>query len=364
MYTVTPTSRSMGHNWLGPLPYEDRRWISRSRTPRRSRRFRREVRAWLEANVPPGITRTPVDRADSLTALPGAARPSAASSAPRAGSIRARPRPTAAAGSTSTTPSSSKKKSIASSSSLPPYYDSGGRLGSATILVWGTEEQKQAFLPPIYRGRGPHLAAPDRARRRLRPGRRDHDAAIRDGDEYVLNGQKIFVGSDHGADRIWMIACTSPERPRHENLSLVHDRRQPAGHHRAAHGADGHRRRGRHRPRAEEHRLLRRRARAGIRAGRRREQRLEGGEHAPRARARRRRPHRPQPRVGSPAALLPGDQARRRAAHAARRHARPARRHLHQDRGPAALRPAQLLADLRASGRAPTRARSSRTTAR
>ncbi len=36
--------------------------------------------------------------------------------------------------------------------SLPPYYDSGGRLGSATILVWGTEEQKQAFLPPIYTG--------------------------------------------------------------------------------------------------------------------------------------------------------------------------------------------------------------------
>src|SRR5688500_8569102 len=36
--------------------------------------------------------------------------------------------------------------------SLPPYYDSGGRLGSASILVWGTEEQRQMYLPPIYRG--------------------------------------------------------------------------------------------------------------------------------------------------------------------------------------------------------------------
>ena len=44
-------------------------------------------------------------------------------------------------------------------------------------------------------------------------------SAIRDGDDYVINGQKIFVGSDHGADRIWMIACTKPGGTRHENLS-------------------------------------------------------------------------------------------------------------------------------------------------
>jgi 3-oxocholest-4-en-26-oyl-CoA dehydrogenase alpha subunit len=43
--------------------------------------------------------------------------------------------------------------------------------------------------------------------------------AIRDGDEYVINGQKIFVGSDNGADRIWMIACTDPHGARHENVS-------------------------------------------------------------------------------------------------------------------------------------------------
>ena len=36
--------------------------------------------------------------------------------------------------------------------SLPPYYDSGGRLGGNSILVWGSEEQKQEFLPQIFRG--------------------------------------------------------------------------------------------------------------------------------------------------------------------------------------------------------------------
>ena len=36
--------------------------------------------------------------------------------------------------------------------SLPPYYDSGGRLGGNSILVWGNEEQKKEFLPKIFKG--------------------------------------------------------------------------------------------------------------------------------------------------------------------------------------------------------------------
>src|SRR6201999_2259502 len=43
--------------------------------------------------------------------------------------------------------------------------------------------------------------------------------ALRDGDSYVLNGQKIYVGSNHGADRLWVIAVTDPGGARHHNLS-------------------------------------------------------------------------------------------------------------------------------------------------
>ena len=44
---------------------------------------------------------------------------------------------------------------------LPPYYDSGGKLGAASIMVWGTEEQK-ARLPSFHLPRrSPHLAAVD-----------------------------------------------------------------------------------------------------------------------------------------------------------------------------------------------------------
>ena len=78
--------------------------------------------------------------------------------------------------------------------SNPPYYDSGGWLGSSTILVWGTDEQKQRLLPPIFTGEvrtWQLLTEPesgsDLASVKL--------SARRDGDDYVLNGSKVFVGS-------------------------------------------------------------------------------------------------------------------------------------------------------------------------
>jgi 3-oxocholest-4-en-26-oyl-CoA dehydrogenase alpha subunit len=102
--------------------------------------------------------------------------------------------------------------------SLPPYYDSGGVLGSVAILVWGSEEQKAALLPPIYKGeqRTWQLLTEPEAGSDLAGVR---TTAVRDGDEYVLNGQKIFVGSDHGADAYWTLAKTDPDGERHQNLS-------------------------------------------------------------------------------------------------------------------------------------------------
>ena len=101
--------------------------------------------------------------------------------------------------------------------SLPPYYDGGGRIGGPTIQRWGTEEQKQHFLPPIFKGlvRTWQLLSEPEAGSDLASVKA---TAIRDGDDYVINGQKIFVGSAHGADQLWMVAVTDPKAPRHENL--------------------------------------------------------------------------------------------------------------------------------------------------
>jgi len=179
--------------------------------------FRRKVRAWLEANVPPGVTRTPASAEDGYRRyleLRELGRRLGAK-----GWLFPRAPVVFGGGGLDVDHSIILEEEVDRVDlSLPPYYDSGGRLGAATILVWGTEEQKQAFLPPIYRGevRTWQLLSEPGAGSDLAGVT---TAAIRDGDEYVINGQKIFVGSDNGADRIWMIACTNPGGARHENLS-------------------------------------------------------------------------------------------------------------------------------------------------
>ena len=104
--------------------------------------------------------------------------------------------------------------------SLPPYYDAGGRMAAPTILVWGDEAAKQRFLPPICRGevRTWQLLTEPGAGSDLAGIR---TTAIRDGDSYLVNGQKVFVGSSHGADYSWTIVVTDPKGERHKNLSWL-----------------------------------------------------------------------------------------------------------------------------------------------
>lgn len=102
--------------------------------------------------------------------------------------------------------------------SLPPYYDSGGKYGAASILVWGTEEQKQKFIPPICRGwvRTWQLLSEPSAGSDLAAVQ---TRAVRVGDEFEITGQKVYVGSAHGAERLWVITMSDPDAPRHHNLS-------------------------------------------------------------------------------------------------------------------------------------------------
>lgn len=95
------------------------------------------------------------------------------------------------------------------------------RIVAPVILKWGNEEQKRAFLPPMVRGEvsvWQVLTEPqggsDVATCRTK--------AIRDGDHYIVNGQKTMVGYHHPPDFLWTLVCTDPSGPRHENLSWIY----------------------------------------------------------------------------------------------------------------------------------------------
>ncbi|MBF0663660.1 MULTISPECIES: acyl-CoA dehydrogenase family protein [unclassified Rhodococcus (in: high G+C Gram-positive bacteria)] len=89
-----------------------------------------------------------------------------------------------------------------------------------TLQVYGTDEQKRKFLPAILAGEvhfaigysepeaGTDLAA-------LRT------TAVRDGDEYVVNGQKIFTTGGHDADYIWLAVRTGSADSRHRGISIL-----------------------------------------------------------------------------------------------------------------------------------------------
>ena len=95
----------------------------------------------------------------------------------------------------------------------------GAGSGAPAILAAGTEEQKQEFLPGIIRGEisfalgftEPQAGA-DLAGLQCR--------AVRDGDEYVINGQKMYTTAAHYATHIYLMARTDPDAPRHRGISI------------------------------------------------------------------------------------------------------------------------------------------------
>ncbi|MFN8559237.1 MAG: acyl-CoA dehydrogenase family protein [Dehalococcoidia bacterium] len=180
-------------------------------------RFRAEVRAWFEANVPSELAKRPASAEENYQQYL-LRRELGRRLGAKGWNYPLAPKEYGGGGLDVDHAIILEEEADRLGLSLPPYYDSGGRLGAPSILVWGTEEQKRAFLPPIYTGevRTWQLLTEPGAGSDLAGVRM---AAVRDGDEYVLNGQKIYVGSDNGADRIWIIACTDPNAPRHENVS-------------------------------------------------------------------------------------------------------------------------------------------------
>ena len=89
-----------------------------------------------------------------------------------------------------------------------------------TIMAFGTEEQKKFFLPKIALG-DLHFAigysepgaGTDLANLRT--------AAVRDGDDYVVNGQKMWTSLIQYADYVWLAVRTNSEAKKHRGISVL-----------------------------------------------------------------------------------------------------------------------------------------------
>jgi alkylation response protein AidB-like acyl-CoA dehydrogenase len=89
-----------------------------------------------------------------------------------------------------------------------------------TIIRVGTDEQKQAYLPGILRGEVEFAigytepeAGTDLASLRT--------TAVRDGDTYVVNGQKVFTSGAEHADYVWLAVRSDPDAPKHKGISVL-----------------------------------------------------------------------------------------------------------------------------------------------
>lgn len=99
-----------------------------------------------------------------------------------------------------------------------PMDVQGSGMVGPFLMVHGSEAQKKEFLPPIAKaevywaqgfsepGSGSDLASLQ-------------TRAVRDGDDFMINGQKIWTSRAHHADWIHVLTRTNPEAPKHRGIS-------------------------------------------------------------------------------------------------------------------------------------------------
>lgn len=96
----------------------------------------------------------------------------------------------------------------------------GTRMMAPTLMIHGTEDQKREHLPPVARGEvqwcqgySEPESGSDLASLQTR--------AVEDGDDFVINGTKVWTSGAHRADHIMLLTRTDPDAPKHRGISFL-----------------------------------------------------------------------------------------------------------------------------------------------
>ncbi|ORB29653.1 acyl-CoA dehydrogenase family protein [Mycolicibacterium parafortuitum] len=100
------------------------------------------------------------------------------------------------------------------------FNPQGVNIIAASLLTFGTEEQKHQWAVPVLRGErtaslgmSEPSAGSDLASLRTK--------AVRDGDDFVVNGQKVWTSGAHDADFLLTFVRTDPDAPKHKGISVL-----------------------------------------------------------------------------------------------------------------------------------------------
>jgi alkylation response protein AidB-like acyl-CoA dehydrogenase len=183
--------------------------------------FRQEVRAWLDANCPPTMRRGGFDPTEAFL---GGARTEehdlwVQRMFENGWTVPTWPKAYGGAG-------LNKDENVILQDELrrigarPAVTGMGVTMIGPALLEFGTEEQKLEHLPKIASGEiawcqgySEPNAGSDLASLRT--------SAIEDGDEYVINGQKIWTSGADRADWIFCLVRTDPNAPKHEGITFI-----------------------------------------------------------------------------------------------------------------------------------------------
>ncbi len=186
--------------------------------------FRQDVRRWLDANCPPRM-RTPMPQDE----MPGGGRRAQYkhpetkvwldAMAEKGWTVPTWPVKYGGAG-LDKDRNQVLQEELRRINARPPLFGMGISMIGPALLEFGTDEQKAEHLPKIARGQiwwcqgySEPNAGSDLASLKT--------SAVENGDEYIINGSKIWTsGADH-ADWIFCLVRTDPKAPKHDGITFI-----------------------------------------------------------------------------------------------------------------------------------------------